>query len=128
MLEVEDRFMIKDLHRKGISISDIARQTGHDRKTVRRALDEPLVPPSQPGQSVHYRLGPYIEYLNKRIAEGVLNASKLYDEIKEQGYEGIAASCGPMCIPSARCDSNKRPCALKPSLVSKPRWIGATLA
>jgi transposase len=88
MLEVEDRFMIKDLHRKGISISDIARQTGHDRKTVRRALDKPLVPPSQPGQSVHYRLGPYIEYLNKRIAEGVLNASKLYDEIKEQGYEG----------------------------------------
>ena len=88
MLEVEDRFMIKDLHRKGISISDIARQTGHDRKTVRRALDEPLVPPSQPGQSVRYRLGPHIEYLNKRIDEGVLNASKLYDEIKQQGYEG----------------------------------------
>ena len=43
MLAVEDRFMIKDLHRKGMSISDIARQTGHDRKTVHKALDEPLM-------------------------------------------------------------------------------------
>lgn len=88
MLEVEDRFMIKDLHRKGISISDIARQTGHDRKTVRRVLEEPLVPPKPAGQRGRYRLEPYIEYLDKRIGEGVLNASKLYDEIKEQGYEG----------------------------------------
>lgn len=88
MLEVEDRFMIKELHRKGISISDIARQTGHDRKTVRKALTEPLVLPKQPGQATYYRLGPYTEYLKRRIAEGVLNASKLYDEIKRQGYEG----------------------------------------
>jgi len=88
MLEVEDRFMIKELHRTGISISDIARQTGHDRKTVRKALDEPLMGPNQSGQAVRYRLGPYIEYLEKRIDEGVLNASKLYDEIKRQGYEG----------------------------------------
>ena len=34
MLKVEDRFMIKDLHRKGMTISDIARMTGHDRKTT----------------------------------------------------------------------------------------------
>jgi transposase len=88
MLEVEDRFMIKDQYRKGISISELARQTGHDRKTVRKALDEALVRANQPGQSVRYRLGPYIEYLKKRIDEGVLNASKLYDEIKQQGYEG----------------------------------------
>ena len=88
MLAVEDRFMIKDLHRQGMSISDIARQTGHDRKTVRKALDEPLMRPRQPRQTARYRLGPYVAYLEKRIEEGVLNASKLYDEIKQQGYEG----------------------------------------
>lgn len=88
MLAVEERFMIKDLHRKGNSISDIARQTGHDRKTVRQTLAEPLVRPRQPGQKVRYQLGPYVEYLKKRIDEGVLNASKLYDEIKGQGYTG----------------------------------------
>jgi len=88
MLAVEECFMIKYLQRQGIGISDIARQTGHDRKTVRTTLAAPLVRPSQPGQAVRYQLGPYIEYLVKRIDEGVLNASKLYDEIKRQGYRG----------------------------------------
>ncbi len=41
MLEVEERFMIRDLHRKGVSISEIARQTGRDRKTIRKAVTEP---------------------------------------------------------------------------------------
>ena len=88
MLAVEERFMIKQLQRQGISISDIARQTGHDRKTVRNTVAAPLVRPSQPGQAVRYQLGPYVEYLQKRVAEGVLNASKLYDEIQRQGYSG----------------------------------------
>ena len=43
MLRVEERFMIKDLHEKGTSISEIARRTGCDRKTVRKVLDEPLL-------------------------------------------------------------------------------------
>ena len=61
MLAVEDRFMIKDLHRQGMSISDIARETGHDRKTVRKALDEPLVRPRPTAdRAVRYRLGPYV--------------------------------------------------------------------
>ena len=29
MLKVEDRFMIKDLQRRGLTISDIARTTGN---------------------------------------------------------------------------------------------------
>jgi transposase len=33
MLKVGERFKIKDLHRRGLTISDIARITGHDRKT-----------------------------------------------------------------------------------------------
>jgi transposase len=88
MLVVEERFMIKQLQRQGMSISEIARQTGRDRKTVRTTLAAPLVRPSQPGQAVRYQLGPYVEYLKKRIDEGVLNASKLYDEIQRQGYSG----------------------------------------
>ena len=88
MLEVEDRFMIKNLHSQGMSISDIARETGHDRKTVRQALAEPLLCKRPPGQAVRYQLGPYVEYIKKRIDEGVLNASKLYVEIEGQGYTG----------------------------------------
>ncbi len=63
MLEVEDRFMIRDWRRKGISISEIARKTGFDRKTIRKVLAEPLVPVRQPRQVQPYKLGPYVEYL-----------------------------------------------------------------
>jgi transposase len=42
MLKAEIRFMIRDLYRQGVTISDIARTTGHDRKTIRTALKSPL--------------------------------------------------------------------------------------
>ena len=55
VLAVETRFMIKDMHRKGISISEIARQTGRDRKTVRKAINGELIamrkPASQPARA-----------------------------------------------------------------------------
>jgi transposase len=44
MLKVEDRFMIKDMHRRGTAISDIARITGRDRKTVRGIVNGPVIP------------------------------------------------------------------------------------
>ena len=43
MLTVEEHFVIKDLYRRGVSISEIARRTGHDRKTIRQRLTAPLL-------------------------------------------------------------------------------------
>ncbi len=44
--------MILDLHRQGLSVSDIARRVGLDRKTVRkylaRGLEPPVYGPRQP--------------------------------------------------------------------------------
>lgn len=87
MLQVEERFMIKDLYRKGLSVSEIARRTGHDRKTVRRALQEPLdIKQSRsPRQS---KIEPYIPYLEERMGLGVYNARKLFHEIRQRGYPG----------------------------------------
>ena len=48
MLTVERRFMIKHWYEKGMSISDIARLTGHDRKTIRKVLEEPVIPNPRP--------------------------------------------------------------------------------
>jgi transposase len=88
MLRVEARFMIKELHRRGISISEIARLTGHDRKTVRRIVEQPLVPEPKERRRRARKIDPYGAYLEKRIKEGVLNANKLYQEIAAQGYPG----------------------------------------
>jgi transposase len=91
MLRVEDRYMIRELDRKGMSISEIARLTGYDRKTVRRVLKEPLVPVSKPRRARTRKIDPYVKHLEARIEEGVLNASKLYTEIRAQGYTGSSS-------------------------------------
>ncbi len=88
MLDVEERFMIRELHRKGLSISEIARQTGHDRKTIRRAIKGTLEPAATSRRGKGRKIDPYVPYLLGRITIGVLNARKLYQEIRELGYEG----------------------------------------
>ncbi len=80
--------MIKELHAKGLSISAIAAQTGHDRKTIRQVLAAPLVAPAQPRRPKRRKLDPYIPYLQQRIEDGVLNARKLCQELQAQGYPG----------------------------------------
>ena len=88
MLKVEDRFMIKELHRTGVSISDIARLTGHDRKTVRAVIADPLIRQRRPARPRASKLDPYTPYLKQRLADGVFNAQKLFHEIAAQGYPG----------------------------------------
>ena len=88
MLDVEDRFVIKDMFRQGVSVSEIARRTGHDRKTVRNAINTPLLAPKPPRTPRRCKIDPFIPYLQKRVAIGVLNAHKLYTEIIAQGYPG----------------------------------------
>lgn len=45
MLDGRDVLMINDLHRQGVSIQELARTFGHDRKTVRKYLKLGLEPP-----------------------------------------------------------------------------------
>ncbi len=83
--------MIKELYRNGVSISDIARRTGRDRKTIRRILQRPLkATPTlrRPRKRRARKLDPYIPYLEQRIQDGVLNAEKRFTEIQAKGYPG----------------------------------------
>ena len=59
--------MILDLHRQGLTVSEIARQCGLDRKTVRRYIErglEPTYGPRKPRQTV---LDPFTAYLRERV-------------------------------------------------------------
>ena len=89
MLDLEERFMIRDLHRKGVSISEIARRTGRDRKTIRKIITGAVTPKSvQRKRKQATKLGAYEGYLKQRIGEGVLNTRKLLRELKARGYQG----------------------------------------
>lgn len=88
MLEVEERFVTRDMHRKGLSISEIARRTGYDRKTIRKVIKGSLEPAPKARRRKKRKIDPYAPYVLKRIEAGVLNARKLYHEIREMGYPG----------------------------------------
>lgn len=82
--------MILEWHRQGMSVSAIARQSGLDRKTVRkyiqRGLQAPAYGPRKPRQTV---LDPFTGYLRERVgAFPGLTGSRLFRELKERGYAG----------------------------------------
>jgi transposase len=75
-------------HRRGVSIRQIARETGVSRNAVRRALRSDGAP-AYKRQRRPSILDPYKEYLDKRLEEyPTLTAKKLFREIGEQGYSG----------------------------------------
>jgi transposase len=87
MVKVEEQFMIREAFRDGMSISEIARLTGHDRKTIREIVT--AEGPRQPQERVREsRLDPFKVYLRGRFHHGVFNCAVLLDEIRKQGYPG----------------------------------------
>jgi len=60
MLKVETRFMIKDLYRKGVTISEIARITGHSRATIRAIINGPVIPLPQKRKARARKIDPFV--------------------------------------------------------------------
>ncbi len=60
--------MILDLHQQGLTVSAISRETGIDRKTVRkyieRGLEAPAYGPRKPRATV---IDPFASYLRERV-------------------------------------------------------------
>jgi transposase len=68
VVNLKELMMILELHRQGLPISVIAERTGHDRKTVRKYIEQGLVVPrykSRPAKTV--LLAPYLDYLRERL-------------------------------------------------------------
>jgi transposase len=90
VIKLGELVMILDLHRQGLSISQIARRLDIDRKTVRTHLAKGLEPPAykkrMPAPGV---LEGFASYLRERMAAYPgLTATRLWREIKERGFAG----------------------------------------
>ncbi len=89
MVGREEWLDIQEAWRRGASISELARSTGRDRKTIRRLVREGPPGPRAPRQ-VASKLDGYREYLIERLLgpDKVTNAEVLFDEIRARGYTG----------------------------------------
>ncbi|MBY3757669.1 IS21 family transposase [Azospirillum formosense] len=90
MVRLGELVMILDLARQGMSVSAIARRTGHDRKTIRKYIAKGLEPPAyKPRPPRPTLVGPFESYLRERLqAYPELSTKRLLREIRERGYEG----------------------------------------
>jgi transposase len=82
--------MILELHRQGLKVSAIARQTGVDRKTVRKYIARGLEPPTYgPRAPQPKSTTAFLPYLRERLAAFPgLTAVRLWRELRERGYAG----------------------------------------
>ena len=77
---------VQKLYHDGVSISEIARQVGRDRKTVRNYLHEAPRPYERPPRK--WKIEGYRAYLRERWEQGVRNASRLFRELRQRGFAG----------------------------------------
>lgn len=82
--------MILDLARQGLSVSAIARRTGHDRKTVRTYIARGLEPPAyKPREPVPSPLAPFEAFLRERVGRFPdLTGRRLWREVRDLGFSG----------------------------------------
>jgi transposase len=89
-MNAETWALIKRLHEADrLSISEIARRTGLDRKTVRGALVQPALPVRKQSFVRPSKLDPYKDYITQRLQDYPhLHGTLLFEEIKRRGYSG----------------------------------------
>jgi transposase len=87
--EREHRYeQVQMLWARGQSIRQIAQACGVSRHTVRNWLRAGTLPPDQRGYRGPGKIDPYVPYLQQRLAEGCTNQSRLWREIRAQGFMG----------------------------------------
>jgi transposase len=71
MLKIGDFIMIRELYQKGWTQTAMAKETGFDRKTIRKYLNADELPERKTdGKKKEKKLDPYKDYLLQRIKEG----------------------------------------------------------
>ena len=130
MLNLETWMDFKALHKEGLSIKQIARQTGYSRNTVRRVLREPA-PAGFQSPERSSCLDPYKAYLQDRWQTTGLNAVRLLAEIQHMGYGGSIATLRRYLAPSAATSPGSNPrrnaCRNLPFASSPRPWLALLL-
>lgn len=87
MLQLKEWKMIRELKKSGLNITEISKQLGVDRKTVRSALKSNSQP-SYERKNTGSKLDPYKKYIDERLEKYNLTTVRIFEEITSQGYLG----------------------------------------
>lgn len=94
---------VQQQHAAGVSISQIAREHGMNRRTVRLLLRTPEPPPPvripRPGGLTSPLLQPFVSYLQDRWQAGCTNFAQLTREIRALGYTGSGSLVSQALLP-----------------------------
>jgi transposase len=88
------------VHRKGISIRQVAREAGISPKTVRKMLDHPLPQPCRPRSRRYPKLGPHTGSIRRMLGQNAtllpsirLSIKAIYERIRDtEGFRGSYSS------------------------------------
>jgi len=80
--------MLKNWFDQSVSISEIARQTGYDRRTIRKYVHSSSPPVYRKRTRKASMLDRYRDYITGRLQKYPLSSKRIYDEILEKGFTG----------------------------------------
>lgn len=81
--------MLQEMHLvQGKTVSEIARETGMSRNTVRKYLIQGEQPHRLKGRTRGSKLDPFKPYIQELLDQGVYNASVIFDRIVNRGFDG----------------------------------------
>lgn len=87
MLRSGEILDLREMYEQGLSISEMARRTGRDRKTIRKWVTSQGLPKKRKRQ-VGSKLDPFKPFILERMQKGVTNAAKMLRLLQERGYTG----------------------------------------
>lgn len=88
MLETEEWWMLKELRNAGKSLRAISRETGYDRRTVKKYLKTGEKPSYKRRSSKTSLLDPYKPHIRDAVVRLDLQATRIFRDIQKMGYSG----------------------------------------
>jgi transposase len=79
---------VHQLHEQGVSIRRIARRLRLSRTTVRKYIEAETCPMYPEGVKRGSKLTPYMDYIHQRWESGCHNASQIWRELRDLGFDG----------------------------------------
>jgi len=119
--------MLSDLiNLQGKTISEVAREKGISRNTIKKYLREGEQPHKSKGMTKSSKLDPYKDIITSCLSSGTYNACSIMDRICEEGYTGgisiLKEYVSPLRPPLAKVGTAVRRYETKPGRQAQMDW------